>query len=140
MSTWQTPVTDRTTGAMHTLQDQNRIAGNLDYLATELTALQLYSGATVQKTTYVYNDYISVDDWTDILGVLDSILSSLALDGAGSANDSMTYENMNTVEDLTLQIYERLELLLSQANNNHYAGDSIYSEGTGSIYSAGLAL
>lgn len=137
---WITPVIDRQQGAMHTLQDQNRIAGNLDYLATELTALQLYSGATVQKTTYSYNDYISVDDWTNILGVLDSILSSLALNGAGSANDSMTYENMNTVEALTLQIYERLQLLLSQANANHYAGDSIFTEGTGSIYSAGLAV
>lgn len=140
MSTWQTPVTDRTSGATHTLQDQNRIAGNLDYLATQLTAWQLYSGATVQKTTYIYNDYISEDDWTDILGVLDSILSSLALDGAGSANDSMTYENMNTVEALTLRIYERLQLLLSQANANHYAGDSIYPEGGASVYSGGLAI
>lgn len=137
---WITPVTDRTTGAMHTLQDQNRIAGNLDYLATELTARELYSGGTIQKTTYTSNDYITTDDWADILNVLNGMLNALSIEGAGRATNLMTYDNMNTVEELTLQIYERLELLRSQANNNHYANDSIYPEGDGSIYSAGIAV
>ena len=105
---WITPVTDRTTGAMHTLQDQNRIAGNLDYLATELTERGLYSGGTIQKTTYTSNDYITTDDWTDILNVLDGMLNALSIEGAGRATNLMTYDNMNTVEDLTLLIYNRL--------------------------------
>lgn len=137
---WITPVTDRTTGAWCTLADMNRIAGNIDYLATELSAHQLYSGGTISKTTYTNNDYISVGDWEDILEVLSAMIDSLALEARGEADDRNTYDNYNTVEDLTLQIYERLELLLSQANNNHYAGDSIYPEGDGSIYSAGLSV
>ena len=137
---WITPVTDRVQGAMHTVTDQNRIAGNLDWLATELTTYQLYTGATVQKTTYTKNDYITVDDWADILSVLNAMIEALALETEGTADDSTTYTNMNTVESLTLAIYDRLQLLLSQANLNHYAGDSIYPQGTISIYSGGLAI
>ena len=137
---WITPVTDRVQGAMHTVTDQNRIAGNLDYLAGELTTHQLYTGATVQKTTYTQNDYITVADWADILSVLEAMLDALALETEGTADDSTTYTNMNTVESLTLAIYDRLQLLLSQANLNHYAGDDIYTEGPLSIYSGGLAI
>jgi len=137
---WITPVTDRVQGAMHTVTDQNRIAQNLDWLATELTTYQLYTGATVQKTTYTKNDYITVDDWADILSVLNAMIEALALETEGTADDSTTYMNMNTVESLTLAIYDRLQLLLSQANLNHYAGDSIYTEGPLSIYSGGLAI
>lgn len=137
---WITPITDRGAGAVHTVTDQNRIANNLDYLAGELTTHQLYTGATVQKTTYTKNDYITVDDWADILSVLNAMIEALALETEGTADDSTTYTNMNTVESLTLAIYDRLQLLLSQANLNHYAGDSIYPQGTISIYSGGLAI
>lgn len=137
---WTTPVTDRVQGAMHTVTDQNRIAQNLDWLATELTTHQLYTGATVQKTTYTKNDYITVDDWADILSVLNAIIEALALETEGTADGSTTYTNMNTVESLTLAIYDRLQLLLSQANNNHYAGDNIYAQDDMSIYSAGLIV
>lgn len=137
---WTTPITDRAAGAVHTVTDQNRIANNLDYLAGELTAHQLYTGATVQKTTYTQNDYITVGDWADILSVLYSMVDALGLETEETADDSTTFENMNAVESLTLLIYERLQLLLSQSNNNHYSGDSIYSEGAVSIYSGGLAV
>lgn len=137
---WITPITDRGAGAVHTVTDQNRIANNLDYLAGELTTHQLYTGATVQKTTYIQNDYITVADWTDILDVLYSMINALGLEIEEEADDSTTYENMNAVERLTLTIYERLQLLLNQANNNHYSGDSIYTEGAVSIYSGGLAI
>lgn len=136
---WITPVTDRTSGAYHTVTDQNRIVGNLDYLATELTAHSLYNGSTVSKTSYTYDDYISVSDWADILSVLNAMISALALEVTETADDSMTYTNMNTVESLTLAVYNRLQLLLSQANNNRYVGDDIYAQGSVSIYSAGLA-
>lgn len=65
---------------------------------------------------------------------------ALALEDTGALSNQMTYENMNAVEALTLRIYERLQLLLDQANANHYAGDNIFTEGAGSIYSAGLAV
>lgn len=137
---WTTPVTDRVQGAMHTVTDQNRIAQNLDWLASELTAHQLYTGATVQKTTYTQNDYITVADWADILDVLNAMVEALVLETAGQATDARTYDNMNTVESITLQVYDRLQMLLSQANNNHYAGDDIYPQVDMSIYSAGLAV
>lgn len=140
MSTWQTPVTDRLSGAWHTLADQNRIAGNIDYLATELAAHQLYSGGTIQKTTYIYNDYITVENWSDILEVLNAMLEALSIEGTGEATSAMEFENLNTVEEITLQIYERLELLLSQSQNNHYTGDDIFTQGEYSIYTAGLAI
>lgn len=137
---WQTPVTDRSSGAWYTLTDQNRIAQNIDWLATELTSHQLYTGSTVSKTTYTQNDYISTADWADILAVLDAMVDALAIETAGQATDARTYDNMNTVESITLQVYERLQMLLSQANNNHYSGDNIYSQGAVSVYSAGLAI
>lgn len=137
---WQTPVTDRVSGAVHTLADQNRITGNIHWLTTQLRAKQLYSGANLQKVTYVYNDYITVANWEDILSVLSALVESLALETEGQATDKMTFSNMNTVESLTLAIYDRYMLLLSQSNNNHYAGDDIYPEGDMSIYSAGLAV
>lgn len=137
---WQTPVTDRIDGAWHTLADQNRIAQNLDWLATELTSHQLYNGPTVAKTSYIHNDYISTADWNDILYVLNEMVDALAIEVTGQATDARTFDNMNTVEDITLQIYNRLQLLLSQANNNHYAGDDIYPQADISIYSGGLAV
>lgn len=136
---WITPVTNRTDGAYCTVADMNRIAGNLDWLASELTTYQLYTGSTVAKTTYVYNDYVSVADWNDILSVLDEMVAQLAIE-TEQADDSTTYENFNAVESITLAIYDRLQELLKQSANNHYAGDDIYSEGAVSVYSAGLAV
>lgn len=135
---WITPVTNRTDGAYCTVTDMNRIAGNIDWLATELTTYQLYTGPTVAKTTYVYNDYVTAADWTDILSVLDEMVKELVIE-AGQADDSTTYDNFNRVESITLAIYDRLQEILKQSANNHYAGDNIYSEGAVSVYSAGFA-
>ena len=137
---WITPVTDRTDGAYCTVTDMNRIAGNLDWLATELNTYQLYYGATVAKTTYVYNDYVSIADWQDILSVLKSIATALIPDDENEADEQTTYENFNMVESITLAIYEQLQLLLSQAANNHYAGDDIYTGQSAPIYAGGIAI
>ena len=136
---WITPVTNRTDGAYCTVTDMNRIAGNLDWLASELTTYQLYTGSTVAKTTYVYNDYVTPSDWNDILSVLDEMVTKLVIE-AEQADDSTTYENFNAVESITLAIYNRLQMLLRQSANNHYANDDIYPEGDTSIYSAGIAV
>ena len=141
MSNWITPVTDRATGARHTLTDQNRIAGNLDWLATETRARQLYNGPSVTKSVYTYNDYMDVTYWPNLLEVLSALITALSLTTEGVATDAMTYENMNTVESLTLQVYERYQMLLRQANANNYSGDGNYAtDGTGAIYAGGLLV
>lgn len=136
---WTTPVTDRTSGARCTITDMNRIAGNLDWLTTELTAHQLYSGATISKTTYIANDYGSILDWENILEVLNDLSEAVAIE-TGSADESTTYDNFNAVETITLEIYDRYQMILNQANANHYAGDSIYPEGNQSVYVGGLVI
>lgn len=138
---WTTPVTDRQSGAICTVTDMNRISQNIDWLATELTTYQLYTGATVQKTTWTKNDYITIEDWTDILDVLDAMADALALLITGQPDAAQTYDNYNQVEDITLQIYDRLQLLLSQANLNKYAGQpDLYSRTTPPAYTGGLAI
>ena len=138
---WITPITDRTDGARHTLTDQNRIAGNLDWLATETSARQLYSGPTITKTAYVYNDYIAVDEWANILEVLTALITALNVTTEETATDAMTYTNMNAVESLTLAVYERYQILLRQANANNYSGDGSYSaDDAGAIYAGGLLI
>lgn len=136
---WVTPVTDRGSGAVCTVSDMNRIAGNLDWLATELTTHQLYAGATVQKTSYTL-EYVTLANWQDILSVLNAMVAALALTIDGEADESTTYNNFNTVESITLAIYEWYQLLLSQANANHYAGDDIYVQGDISPFTGGLAI
>lgn len=136
---WVTPVTDRVSGAVCTVSDMNRIAGNLDWLATELTTHQLYAGATVQKTSYTL-EYVTLANWQDILSVLNAMVEALDLSIDGEADESTTYTNFNAVESITLAIYERYQLLLSQANANHYAGDDIYAQGNISPFTGGLAI
>ena len=138
---WITPITDRTDGARHTLTDQNRIAGNLDWLATETRSHQLYSGPSVTKTAYTHNDYMDVTYWPNLLEVLTALQSALNIEATETATNDMTWQNMNTVESLTLAVYEKYQLLLSQANANHYAGDGSYTaDGAGAIYAGGLLI
>lgn len=138
---WITPITDRTDGARHTLADQNRIAGNLDWLATETRSHQLYSGPSVTKSAYVYNDYIAVDEWANLLEVLTALQSALNIEATETATDDMTWQNMNAVESLTLAVYERYQMLLRQANANNYSGDGSYTmDGAGAIYAGGLLI
>ena len=138
---WITPITDRTDGARHTLTDQNRIAGNLDWLATETRSHQLYSGPSVTKTAYTYNDYIAVDDWPNLLEVLTALQSALNIEATETATNDMTWQNMNAVESLTLAVYERYQMLLRQSNANNYSGDGSYTmDGTGAIYAGGLLI
>lgn len=137
---WITPITDRSTGARCDESDMNRIAGNLDWLATGAAQKQIYFGATISKTNYTNNDYVSVNDWENILEVLNDLVDDLNVTIEDSADMSTTYANFNTVESITLAIYNKYQLLLSQANNNHFAGDNIFTEGIRSIYAGGLIV
>ena len=136
---WITPVTDRTATAWHTLTDQNRIVGNVIYLTTTLSAHSLYFGRTISKTSYTYNDYISVSDWSNLLAVLSDLVTATSLEQTESLSSDMTWTTLNAVESLTLQIYERVQLLLAMENLNHFAGQGYYSRSDAKqIYSGGL--
>ena len=138
---WITPITDRTDGARHTLTDQNRIAGNLDWLVTELSAHELYSGRTVDKVVYTYNDYMDVTYWPNLLEVLTALITALNVTTEETATNDMTWQNMNAVESLTLAVYERYQMLLRQASANNYSGDGSYSaDDAGAIYAGGLLI
>ena len=138
---WTTPVTDRESGAICTATDLDRITGNIDWLATELTAAQLYSGGTVSKTSWTANDYVDVTTWAEILTALQDMTDALLITTAGEADNSQTFENYNLVEDITLQIYHRYQFLLSQANLNKYAGQQdLYTRTVPPAYSGGLAV
>ena len=138
---WITPVTDRTDGARHTLTDQNRIAGNLDWLATGTRSHQLYSGPSVTKSAYTHNDYMDVTYWPNLLEVLTALQSALNIEATETATNDMTWQNMNAVESLTLAVYERYQMLLRQANANNYSGDGSYSaDDAGAIYAGGLVI
>lgn len=138
---WITPITDRTDGARHTLTDQNRIAGNLDWLVTETRSHQLYSGPSVTKSAYTHNDYMDVTYWPNLLEVLTALITALNVTTEETATNDMTWQNMNAVESLTLAVYERYQMLLRQANANNYSGDGSYSANdAGAIYAGGLLI
>ena len=126
MSTWITPVTNRTSNARMTYKDMNRIAGNLDYLTEELTALEMYHGTTISKLSWTRNDYVTRAEWTNILSVLADVLLVINIRSSGEANYYTTYSNINTVEDLTRQAYERLDIIRHQGPLNHYVDTEIY--------------
>lgn len=135
---WITPVTNRGAGAMHTLDDQNRITNNINWLTTNARAKQLYTGANLQKVTYVYNDYITTANWADIVNVIRALSTQLNIKMGAISND-MTYSNMNTVESMILALYNRYQQLVKQGANNHYSNDDIYAQANQSVYSAGIA-
>lgn len=124
---------------MHTLDDQNRITNNINWLTTNARAKQLYTGANLQKVTYVYNDYITTANWADIINVIKALTTQLNVKQMGAISNDMTYSNMNTVESMILAIYEKYQQATKQSANNHYTNDNIYTEADKSIYSAGLA-
>lgn len=136
---WTEPITDRTANAWHTLTDQNRIVGNVIYLTTTLSAHSLYFGRTITKTSYTHNDYMSVSDWSNLLAVLSDLVTATSLEQTESLSSDMTWTNLNAVESLTLQIYERVQLLLAMENLNHFTGQGYYSRSDAKkIYSGGL--
>ena len=124
---------------MHTLDDQNRITNNINWLTTNARAKQLYTGANLQKVTYVYNDYITTANWADIINVIKALTTQLNVRQTGAISNDMTYSNMNTVESMILAIYGKYQQATKQSANNHYTNDNIYAEADKSIYSAGLA-
>lgn len=128
--TWQEPVTNRTSGeARMTVQDMNRITQNINYLRERGRSLGFVFGESTDtsKTSWIYNDIISVEEWEDILQALAGLALGVGYSYSTAPNNDMTYTNINNIESITLGVAERLRLLRSQAALAHYADTEVYS-------------
>lgn len=100
---WIEPVTDRQSGgSLMTYEDMNRITGNVAYLQEALLG-----SATMSKTTWTQDDFISVTIWHEIIDSIDEMADMLGVINLGMT-DEMIYTNINYVESLCLQIYNAL--------------------------------
>lgn len=100
---WIEPVTDRQSGgSLMTYEDMNRITGNVAYLQEALLG-----SATMSKTTWTRDDFISVTIWHEIIDSIDEMADMLGVINLGMT-DEMIYTNINYVESLCLQIYNAL--------------------------------
>lgn len=128
--TWQTPVTNRSSGeARMTVQDMNRITQNINYLRERGRSLGFVFGESTDtaKTSWIYNDIISVAEWENILQSLVGLARGVGYSYSTAPNYEMTYQNINNIEKITLGVAERLRLLESQAALAHYADTEVYS-------------
>lgn len=128
--TWQTPVTDRSSGeARMTVNDMNRITQNINYLREKGRSLGFVFGESTDtaKTSWIYNDIISVAQWKDILQALTGLARGVGYSYTTEPSNNMTYQNINNVESITLGVAERLRLLESQAALTHYTDTEVYA-------------
>lgn len=139
MSLWQTPVTDRVAGAMMTVTDMNRISGNVDWLAEQYGLRGMYLGRRPSKTTWVHNDYVTLELWNELLHILDELVESTNLQQAVKGTDATTYDNINNVEDLTRRLWEWMQIIDTQGEFPRYVdtevwtGDDVYLGGVQEI-------
>lgn len=126
---WVTPVTDRTDGsAMMTATDMDRITGNIAYLFDYATQEgHAPEGSTVSKTSWTKNDIIELSFWTEMLEVLANIMAAVFYVPAVEPDYAMDWENMNNIETISYNLYNIIGSSGSQGNNNHYAGDPIFT-------------
>ena len=136
MATWQTPVTDRDSTAMMTVADMNRITNNINFVCEKLAEHSAYIGDLITKTTWIHNDYVTLVEWKEILRVLNHLVETTNIEADGQADERTTYDNINTVEDLTFKARERMDLLLSQGAANHYVDTEVWTGG--GDYPAGI--
>lgn len=125
--TWTTPVTDRTDDtAMMAYGDMNRITENLAWLYEECVEQGLsISGSIISKTNWVNNDIITLAEWTEILTCLTNVCTAVSYTPSGTATNSMTWSNINLVEEIELGCYEILSAYERIPNMNHYVGDKL---------------
>lgn len=126
---WVTPVTDRTDGsAMMTATDMDRITGNIAYLFDYATQEgHAPSGSTVTKTSWTINDIIERSFWGAMLTTLANICAAVEYVPAVEPDYAMDWENMNNIETISYSLYNIIGSSGSQGNNNHYAGDPIFT-------------
>lgn len=135
MALWRQPVTDRVAGAMMTVVDMNRITGNVDYLAEQFGLRGMYIGRRPSKTSWVYNDYVTLQEWQELLYILDRLVDSTNLQQVIPGTEETTWQNMNNVETLTLRLRERLDIIDTYGEWPRYVdtevwtGDDVYLGG-----------
>lgn len=114
---WQRPKTDWNATDHVSPDDMNRISGNLNVL---------YPAGNL-KENYTRNDYVTVSQWEAILSTLRMLNMATRVFGEVPGTE-MTAPTFNAVEGLTLEIKERMELLLVQDVAAIYTGDNLYPD------------
>ena len=113
---------------MMTATDMDRITGNIDYLFDYATTEGLHpAGSTVSQTRWTKNDIITKAFWEEMLGVLSNICAAAQYNPLTSPDNQMTWDNINNVETISMNLYYIIGNAGSMANINHWAGDDIYS-------------
>lgn len=103
MATWTTPVTDRVDGsARMTYTDMNRITGNVAFLQDAI-----YGAISISQTTWTYNDIIARAFWEDMLTSLREMAAIENVTVLDMSNE-MTWQNINNVETMILNMYNAL--------------------------------
>lgn len=123
---WIEPVTDRTDGsARMTYADMNRITNNINAVR-ELARTEGYTvpGSDITKTLWIKNDIITKQQWLQILDSLATVARAVSYSYENSPDNSMYYENINIVEDITLAVYRLLTEVVDTERLNHYVGDA----------------
>lgn len=127
---WIEPVTERGESARMTADDMNRITGNIKYI---------YPDTTI-KTVWTSNDFITAENWSSIFTALNYLVSS-----TGNIYQipkvELTYQNINDIETLILNLKNRLSLISAQEVANIYPSnltDEIYSNETAENYIRGV--
>ena len=125
--TWTEPNTTRASGSERmTYEDMNRITVNLAWLYAQCGELGIpVAGSIISKTDWIQNDIITVTEWAEILTCLDNICDAIDYVKAVDPDNSMTYTNINNVEELELICYNILAAYLLVPNMNHYVGDKL---------------
>ena len=101
--TWTAPVNNRTSGSNKmTYTDMNRITQNVAYLQE-----QMLGSATISQTSWITNDIISLSFWTELLTAILDLCDLISLTPLAMTND-MEYNNINNVEQLSLNIYNAI--------------------------------
>ena len=126
---WVTPVTDRTDGsAMMTAVDMNRITGNIDYLFDYATAEGLSpSGSTVPKTSWTKNYIIERSTWEATLETLSNLCECVEYIPETDPTNAMEFENINNVEQISLNLYNIIANIGRMSAINHWAGDDLFA-------------
>lgn len=139
MAIWRTPVTDRVAGAMMTYIDMDRISGNIDWLTEQFGARGMYIGSRPSQTDWTHNDYVTLGQWQELLHILEVLVDVTNLQQVTPGTEETTYQNINNVEDLTLRLRERLDIIDTYGELPHYVdtevwtGDDVYIGGVQDI-------
>lgn len=112
--TWITPVTDWSNGNRFTYEDMNRIAGNINHLS-----------AAGIKDDYTQDDYLTAEAWLSLTTALSNLVAVTGLNRTVAGWEG-TAETINSIEGLTQDLYDRIELINAQASATIYAGDNLY--------------